>query len=494
LPLRVSVFLFVFLYIGNGFLDARIVHVPKDVPTIQLGIISADDGDTVMVAPGKYDEYEIDFLGKAITVSGTDPQDREIVSSTVVDANSQGRVFYFHSNETSSSILTGLTVTGGHTDYWGGGIRCSNSSPVITHNIIAWNSAEFGGGGIWCEESNPMITDNIIVNNQVEWGGGGIRCTDSSPVISHNIISENVAGYGGGIDCHYSSAPTIVNNVITANQAGSGGGIYSYEFSSPTITNTTITGNSVTYYGGGIMSKKFSTPVMDNSILWGNSALLGEEIFVGGSSEPSVITVSFSVVSGEENSVHVEPWCNIIWGLGIIESDPRFLDGAFHLQDDSPCIDTGDPSIQDNCRPPGLRSPRSDMGAYGGERNCWWPDLGLSFVIYPDGPAVVPLGETLQFRTYIHNYTGDQVDGDYWLSVLLPGSGEILIPRGLLNYPNPISRYMPSFSAIRLLNELQVPVSVETGTYSLIGRIGNYPNTIIDEESFDFQVIEGNED
>jgi len=238
------------------------------------------------------------------------------------------------------------------------------------------------------------------------------------------------------------------------------------------------------------MSKKFSTPVIDNSILWGNSALLGDEIFVGGSPEPSVITVSFSLVSGGQNSVYVEPWCNIIWGLGIIESDPLFLDGAFHLQQDSPCIDAGDPSTQDNCRPPGLRGSRSDIGAYGGERNCWWPDFGLSFVIYPDEPATVPRGGTLYFRTYIHNYTGDLVNGDYWLSVLLPGSGEILIPRGLLNYPNPASRYMPSFSSMRIPNELQVPVFVETGTYSLIGRIGNYPNTITDEESFDFQVIE----
>jgi len=225
LSVRLFVFLSVFLCIGNGFLDARIVHVPGDMPTIQQGIVSADEGDTVMVAPGKYDEYEIDFLGKAITVTGTDPEDREIVSSTVVDANSQGRVFFFHSNETSSSILTGLTVTGGHTDYWGGGIRCSKSAPMISHNIITWNSADFGGGGVWCEDSNPTITDNIIVNNHAEWGGGGIRCSGSSPVISHNIISENVSGYGGGIDCHYSSAPRIANNVITANQAGSGGGI-----------------------------------------------------------------------------------------------------------------------------------------------------------------------------------------------------------------------------------------------------------------------------
>ncbi len=34
-------------------LHARIIHVPSSsVPTIRLGIIAAQDGDTVMVTPG----------------------------------------------------------------------------------------------------------------------------------------------------------------------------------------------------------------------------------------------------------------------------------------------------------------------------------------------------------------------------------------------------------------------------------------------------------
>jgi hypothetical protein len=57
----------------------------------------------------------------------------------------------------------------------------------------------------------------------------------------------------------------------------------------------------------------------------------------------------------------------IVEGTGCIESDAMFVDieGDFHLQSGSPCIDTGDPAILD------YDSSRSDMGCYGGPGGDW---------------------------------------------------------------------------------------------------------------------------
>ena len=69
-------------------------------------------------------------------------------------------------------------------------------------------------------------------------------------------------------------------------------------------------------------------------------------------------------------------------GEGNIDTDPRTVSYKgydYLLRPDSPCIDTGDPSIEDRLCDWHPRWPdwypngaRSDMGAYGGSGNIDW--------------------------------------------------------------------------------------------------------------------------
>ncbi|MHC4488743.1 MAG: right-handed parallel beta-helix repeat-containing protein [Planctomycetota bacterium] len=136
---------------------------PADFDNIQAAIDDSSHGDTIIVSPGTYTgegNRDIDFLGKAITVRSIDPNDPNIVAATIIDCNGTReephRGFYFNAGEEANSVLAGLTITNGFSDY-GGGICCEASRPTIINCTLVANSALLGvyssfnrGGGITC--------------------------------------------------------------------------------------------------------------------------------------------------------------------------------------------------------------------------------------------------------------------------------------------------------------------------------------------------------
>ncbi len=251
---------------------------------------------------------------------------------TIIDCQGEGRGFFFHSEEDSSSVVSGFTIKNGSAEEGeGGGIYCSRSSPTIIDNIITGNSSEDGGGGIYCNYSSPTITGNTITGNSAtNDGGGGIYCNYSSPTITGNIITGNSASSG-------SSYYTL-----------DGGGIYCSYKSSPTITGNTITGNSATGNGGGISCDN-SSPIVLNTIIWANEA--GSEayksIYLGSDAN---ITITYSDIEGG--------WI----GEGNIREDPLFANPEnvdYRLRSGSPCIDAGDPES-----PLDSDGTRADIGVF----------------------------------------------------------------------------------------------------------------------------------
>jgi len=258
------------LFLLYSMLNATIINVPDDQPTIQEGIDASADGDTVLVQPGTYYE-NINYNGKNIAVASLflTTQDTTYISITAIDGNQNGSVVTFNNNESYLASLCGFTITNGSGQIWGsygyiygGGIFCHSSSPILKNLIIKNNDIlpypGFGfGAGISIIYSNLIMENILITNNYSEYCGGGISIQGQNynPICKNVIIANNTAVYGGGIYCY--SSPSLENLSIMNNNAAHGGGIQIMYSASPTITNSIISNNS----GGGV-SASIIVPVL----------------------------------------------------------------------------------------------------------------------------------------------------------------------------------------------------------------------------------------
>ncbi len=228
-----------FLLISRPAVAQTTIHVPADVPTIQDAINEAKNGDTVLVAPGTYNE-NIDFAGKSITVTSENSSSAGAANTIIM--GSGGATVTFQSNEPPTAILNGFTIThpfpSGPATF-GSGISISGASPTITGNSIIYNS----GDGIWM--TGPSSSPAIRGNN-ISWNVVGAGVTPLSPI----CLTEECPLWGGiGIEISDVGSVEISNNTIQSNNAGSqdgtwgGGGIWAYGAAKLMIEDNAIYGN-----------------------------------------------------------------------------------------------------------------------------------------------------------------------------------------------------------------------------------------------------------
>jgi hypothetical protein len=377
-----SVLLIVFVTVGSAAAATKI-HVPADQPTIQAGINAASNGDTVLVAPGTYQE-NIDFLGKAIKVTSTNGS-----AVTIIKNNGGGSVVTFHSSEGRNSILNGFTITGGLASFGGGGIEISSASPTITNNKIVGNQA-CDGNGIEVNFGSPLIKGNTITGNSQAGcsggtGGGGIEIGGAAgaqvignlitnndagsgiggggislfaagtPTIMNNIISNNSAqnsGFGGGgISMVNDSDAAIVQNLIFGNSAPQGGGVYYLVPSGangPTLVNNTFVNNqSGSGQGSAVYANDFDVPShLYNNIIFGANAQTA--VYCGNLNSTTPPVFFFNDVFAEQGTTYGGICSDQTGTNGNISTNPEFVGKSnFRLKDGSPLIDVGDNSAPD---------------------------------------------------------------------------------------------------------------------------------------------------
>ncbi|NQU05381.1 MAG: hypothetical protein HQ568_04745 [Calditrichaeota bacterium] len=217
-------YILIILLILSGVVHSEIINVPDDFEAIQTAIDESEDGDTVLVQPGVYEEnLAINSsltLGSLTLTTGV----QTYVDSTFIDGRQRGSVITISGNEDASVQISGFTIRNGEARD-GGGIYCNQASPIISDCIIEANHARFYGGGMSYHESDPTITRCIIRNNEARSCGGAFYFIGSNPVINHCVILCNRSSHTSVFEALNNSIITFLNCTISRN---SGDGDWCY--------------------------------------------------------------------------------------------------------------------------------------------------------------------------------------------------------------------------------------------------------------------------
>ena len=176
--------------------------------------------------------------------------------------------------------------------------------------------------GVYIENGSPTVSHNLVTDQD----DYGVYITGGSAKITHNKIDNN----GQGIYVYNADAPAITNNWIYKNSLT---GLYLDNVSSDAVVrNNTIAynqGDGVVKWGGAADPNI----VMENCIVWKND---GEQVLYC----PAKYSCIYDPVN-DPNGVNIDAD-----EAGNITTNPLFFsaeDDDFHLDPNSPCIDTGDP-------------------------------------------------------------------------------------------------------------------------------------------------------
>ena len=371
---------------------AATLLVPSEYPTIQAGIDAAVAGDTVLVAPGVYTDYETRSTGfGTITSMAFLKQDvvlRSELGASVTELHhgpgGPGLSFLWADNLTSgTTAVEGFTATA---DVPGcAGYGCALSGPVTIRECrfegVAAGVSSFIGDVVVidCEfvECGSGTSSGGIVANEGTFlveGSRFIACRGLGAI--HLVGQSASAGYTAEVrGCWFEG------NVSTLVP---GAGVFVTLYSSAVVDGCTFIGNSSSRVGGAVYLPGDTPNVrVLNSVFLGNSTeFVGGAMEVSGNATVSGCTFHgnhlISPVAGTaislgpgspqlQNNVISETGgataitvsilatvassCNVFWdnpnGIGIPLSstdriaDPQFCDAAngdFTVADSSPCL------------------------------------------------------------------------------------------------------------------------------------------------------------
>jgi hypothetical protein len=155
-------------------------HVPGEYPTIQAGLDAAAFGDTVLVAPGTYTDYETRPIGTACAflVDGVVLRSEQGPAVTTIDMQGQG--------SGAASVIIGVGLLSGETVVEG--FAVAGPPPVLS-----------GSGVTLVEGGRTTIRQCVFADLDSGANAGGVHADHANVEIVHCEFVNCVGSVAGGV-------------------------------------------------------------------------------------------------------------------------------------------------------------------------------------------------------------------------------------------------------------------------------------------------------
>jgi predicted outer membrane repeat protein len=240
---------------------------------VQAALDDAASGDTVAICPGTW-------LGTFV-VKTDDLTIRGYGDTSVLDGNGTEATLTVVPDTVT---VADLTITGGASAGFGGGISASDADVKLCTVDVTGNTAPSGGGLYVGTGSIEVYNSRFSENEALSDSGGAIYSSYADITVLDSDLERNASLYGGGaIVTGDGLVIAVYGSTFTQNTTGyEGGGVAMYAGwygSNACFVESAFTENNADYAGGAVSSNGFGimTTGYESCMFEGNTA-----VYVGG--------------------------------------------------------------------------------------------------------------------------------------------------------------------------------------------------------------------
>lgn len=251
----VSIFLLVALAVTA---ESDTINVPGDYDKIEVALLVADSGDTILIEPGTYHERGLQ-MKSFVTMKNANP----FAPDVVIDADELGRVVdctnVVYAEFMNITFANGSASRGGAVLLETDGSKPVGASADFIDCAFLSNEVRDSGGAIYCGDGAELYALSCeFVSNSATNDGGAIAVRDSlgsgGCSLGGCTFTDNSAGrYGGALDSNPCAALSLSGCDFDSNDAHYAGALH-VVFSDVDFVSSCTFAHNTGDYGAGAVS------------------------------------------------------------------------------------------------------------------------------------------------------------------------------------------------------------------------------------------------